>query len=57
MQVNYFTVGIVITLLIVLVVWIVKTDHKDEKDFEQQIIDQELKPREQPKPQKADKAM
>ncbi|SDH60961.1 hypothetical protein ACRQ5D_18735 [Mucilaginibacter sp. P25] len=57
MQINYFTVGIVITLLITLIVWIVKTDRKDEKSFEQQIIDRELKPREHPKPQKADKAM
>lgn len=57
MQINYFIVGIVISLLIALMIWIVKTDHKDEKNFEQQIIDQELKPREQPKPQKADKAM
>ncbi|MFS2185877.1 MULTISPECIES: hypothetical protein [Mucilaginibacter] len=57
MQINYFTVGIVITLLITLIVWIVKTDRKDEKNFEQQIIDRELKPREHPKPQKADKAM
>jgi len=57
MQINYFTVGIVITLLITLIVWIVKTDRKDEKNFEQQIIDRELKPREHPKPQKAHKAM
>ncbi|QTE37676.1 hypothetical protein J3L18_01000 [Mucilaginibacter gossypii] len=57
MQINYFTIGIVITLLITLIVWIVKTDRKDEKNFEQQIIDRELKPREHPKPQKADKAM
>jgi hypothetical protein len=57
MQINYFIVGIVITLLIILMIWIIKINRKDEKDFEQQIIDQELKPREQPKPQKADKAM
>jgi len=57
MQINYFIVGIVITLLIALMIWIVKTDRKDEKSFEQNIIDQELKPREHPKSQKADKAM
>ncbi|HEX8022604.1 hypothetical protein [Mucilaginibacter sp.] len=57
MQINYFIVSIVITLLIALMIWIVKTDRKDEKSFEQQIIDQELKPREHPKPQKAGKAM
>ncbi len=57
MQINYFIVGIAISLLIVLMIWIVKTNRKDEKDFEKQIIDRELKPREHPKPQKADKAM
>jgi hypothetical protein len=40
MQINYFIVAIVITLLIALMIWIVKTDRKDEKNFEQQIIDQ-----------------
>lgn len=57
MQINYFMLSIVIALLIALLIWIVKTDRKNEKDFEQQIIDQELKTREHPKPQKAGKAM
>ncbi|WPV02888.1 hypothetical protein SNE26_13970 [Mucilaginibacter sp. cycad4] len=57
MQINYFIVATVIAMLIALMIWIVKTDRKDEKDFERQIIDRELKPREHPKPQKADKAM
>ncbi|NVM62693.1 hypothetical protein FHW88_000969 [Mucilaginibacter sp. SG538B] len=57
MQINYFVVAVVITLLIALMIWIVKTNRKDEKDFERQIIDRELKPREHPKPQKAHKAM
>ncbi|XHR92443.1 hypothetical protein ACFJIV_19025 [Mucilaginibacter sp. UC70_90] len=57
MQINYFIVGIAISLLIALMIWIVKTNRKDEKDFEKQIIDRELKPREHPKPQKTDKAM
>ncbi|WP_426589545.1 hypothetical protein [Mucilaginibacter sp. R-33] len=57
MQINYFIVAVVITLLIALMIWIVKTNRKDEKDFERQIIDRELKPREHTKPQKAHKAM
>lgn len=57
MQINYFIIGTVITLLIVLMIWIVKTNLKDKKGFEQQIINRELKPREHPKPQKAEKAM
>ena len=57
MQINYFIVAIVTTLLIALMIWIVKTNREDEKDFERQIIDRELKPREHPKPQKAHKAV
>jgi Na+/melibiose symporter-like transporter len=57
MQINYFIVAIVITLLTALIIWIIKTDRKNEKHFEQQIIDQKLKPREHQKPQKAGKAM
>jgi len=57
MQINYFIVAVVITLLIALMIWIIRTDRKDEKNFEQNIIDQELRPREHQKPQKADKAM
>lgn len=57
MQIDYFIAGTVITLLTVLMIWIVKTDRKDERVFEQKIIDQELKPREHPKPQKAGKTI
>jgi hypothetical protein len=57
MQINYFIIGTVITLLIVLMIWIVKTNLKDKKSFERQIIDRELKPREHPKPQKGEKAI
>jgi len=57
MQINYFIVAIVITLLTALIIWIIKIDRKNEKRFEQQIIDQELKPREHAEPQKAGKAM
>ncbi|MDB5147639.1 MAG: hypothetical protein JWQ57_1659 [Mucilaginibacter sp.] len=57
MQINYFIIITVITLLIVLMIWIVKTNIKDKKGFERQIIDRELKPREHPKPQKGEKAM
>ncbi|UOE47059.1 hypothetical protein MTO98_21895 [Mucilaginibacter sp. SMC90] len=57
MQIDYFIAGIVITLLTVLMIWIVKTDRKDERVFEQKIIGQELKPREHSKPQKAGKTI
>lgn len=57
MQINYPLVGLVIIALIALVVWIIKTNLKDEKDFEQQIIGSELKPKEHEKPQKDKKAL
>ncbi|AYL96462.1 hypothetical protein [Mucilaginibacter celer] len=57
MQINYFVVGGVIIVLIVLVVWIIKTNLKDEKDFEQQIIESEMKPKEHEKSQKEKKGL
>lgn len=55
MQINYFIVGLVVAVIALLVVWIIKTNRKDEKDFEQQLIDQEIKPKEHEKLPKTDK--
>ncbi|MEO3408082.1 hypothetical protein AAFN85_29480 [Mucilaginibacter sp. CAU 1740] len=57
MQINYPVVGLVIVAIIILVVWIVKTNMRDEKDFEQEIIESELKPKEHKKPGKDKKAL
>ena len=57
MQINYPVVGLVIIALIVLIVWIIKTNLKDEKDFEQRIIGSELKPKEHEKAHKEKKAL
>jgi hypothetical protein len=57
MQINYPVVGLVIVAIIILVVWIIKTNMRDEKDFEQEIIESELKPKEHKKTDKDKKAL
>ena len=57
MQINYPVVGLVIIALLILVIWIVKTNLKDEKEFERKIIGSELKPKEHEKSQKEKKAL
>jgi hypothetical protein len=40
MEINYFTLSIILLLLLALVIWLVLRNRKDEKDFEQDNIDQ-----------------
>jgi hypothetical protein len=39
MQINYFTVTIILLVLLALVVWLVLRNRKDEKDFEKDEMD------------------
>jgi hypothetical protein len=42
MEINYFTLSIILLLLLALVIWLVLRNRKDEKDFEQDNIDSSL---------------
>jgi hypothetical protein len=39
MEINYFTLGAILLLLLALIIWLVLRNRKDEKDFEQGNID------------------
>jgi Ca2+/Na+ antiporter len=43
-SINYWWTGLVLLLLIVLVIWLIKRNRKDEKELEKEIIQSELKP-------------
>ncbi|MCO5936930.1 hypothetical protein NAF17_15410 [Mucilaginibacter sp. RB4R14] len=42
MQINYFTLGVVLLVLLALVIWLVLRNRKDEQDFEKDDIDPSL---------------
>ncbi|MEB0260879.1 MULTISPECIES: hypothetical protein [unclassified Mucilaginibacter] len=42
MQINYFTLGVVLLVLLALVIWLVLRNRKDEQDFEKDNIDSSL---------------
>jgi hypothetical protein len=42
MEINYFTLGVILLLLLALVIWLVLRNRKDENDFEQDNIDSSL---------------
>jgi len=42
-DINYWWVGVLAIAIILLITWLIKRDRKDEKDFEKEIIDSELK--------------
>lgn len=44
MDINYWILTLVCALILGLLVWLVKRDRKDEKDFEEEVINSELKP-------------
>jgi cbb3-type cytochrome oxidase subunit 3 len=44
MEINYWGTGLFILLMIGLVVWLVRRNRKDEKAFEKELIQSELKP-------------
>jgi hypothetical protein len=43
-DINYWLVGLLFVVLAILITWFIKRDHKDEKKFEKEIIESELKP-------------
>ena len=43
-SINYWWTGLVLLLLVLLVIWLIKRNRKDEKDLEKVIIQSELKP-------------
>ncbi|MDB5127871.1 hypothetical protein [Mucilaginibacter sp.] len=42
MQINYFTLGIIVVVLLALVIWLVWRNRKDEKAFEKDEIDSSI---------------
>jgi hypothetical protein len=42
MEINYFTLGVILLLLLALVIWLVLRNRKDENDFEQDNIDSSM---------------
>jgi type VI protein secretion system component VasK len=42
MQINYFTLGIIVAVLLVLVIWLVWRNRKDEKAYEKDEIDSSM---------------
>jgi hypothetical protein len=42
-DINYWWVGVLAIAIILLITWLIKRDRKDEKAFEKEIIDSELK--------------
>jgi putative exporter of polyketide antibiotics len=44
MDINYWGVGLFIAVMVALIIWLIKRNRKDEKTFEKDIIQSELKP-------------
>jgi hypothetical protein len=45
MDINYGWVGFALLLMIILIIWIIKRNKKDEKEYEDEIIQSEIKPK------------
>jgi len=48
MEINYWWVSLFLMLMAVLVIWLIKRNRKDEKEWERELIQSELKPEENP---------
>lgn len=46
MAIDYWGTGLFIALMVVLIVWLIRRNRKDEKSFEEEIIRSELSPEE-----------
>jgi len=46
MQINYWWTSLIVALTIALVIWLARRNRKDEKAFEKELIQSELKPEE-----------
>ncbi|QNK63897.1 heme exporter protein CcmD [Pedobacter sp. PAMC26386] len=44
MDISYWTAGICTLAMIILIIWLIKRNRKDEKVYEKEIIDSEIKP-------------
>lgn len=44
MNTNYLIIGLVLVLVIVLIVWLIKKNQKDRKDFEKAVNASDVKP-------------
>jgi Ca2+/Na+ antiporter len=44
MDINYWVVGAFVVAIVVLIAWLIKRNRKDEKAFEEEIIQSDLKP-------------
>ncbi|MDN5286654.1 MAG: hypothetical protein JWR38_2928 [Mucilaginibacter sp.] len=45
MDINYWWLGLFIILMAMLVIWLIKRNHKDEKEYEKELIKSELLPK------------
>ena len=43
MEINYWWIGLFLVLIAALVIWLVKKNRKDEKAYENEIIQSEMK--------------
>lgn len=41
---NYLMVGVAVVAAVALIIWLVRRNFIDKKDFEQELIDSEIKP-------------
>lgn len=46
MEINYWWTGLFVLLMVILVIWLIRRNRKDEKIFEEDLIQSELKPEE-----------
>ncbi|GAB3911280.1 hypothetical protein [Mucilaginibacter boryungensis] len=47
MDINYWETGLFIIVILLLVIWLVRRNRKDEQTFEKEVIQSELKPEEE----------
>jgi preprotein translocase subunit YajC len=43
-DINYWWTGLFIVLMVILMIWLIRRNRKDEKTFEKEMIQSELKP-------------
>jgi putative exporter of polyketide antibiotics len=44
MNINYWWLSLFIVLIAILVIWLIKRNRKDEKEYEKELIRSELRP-------------
>jgi putative exporter of polyketide antibiotics len=44
-NINYWSVGLFLLAAVILIIWLIKRNRKDEKEFEDEIIQSEIKPK------------